>query len=106
MNDLEKILKAVDNYPANYRPDVDAGLRKFKQSVKAEKASVLRLRSRSVLAMAASFLMLVASAFWWQQMAYTGSGELLTQLDKQELQLPDGTMVTLNKDTKFKYGLV
>ena len=104
MNDLEKILQAVDSYPSNYQPDVEAGVQRFKQRIRAEQSPKLRVASRRILAIAASVSLIIVALFGWQKYAYLGSDVIITAANQKEtITLPDGTIVTLNENSKLSY---
>ncbi len=104
MNDIDKIWRAVESYPSNYQPDVEEGLERFKKRIKAERTGKIRVLWRPAFSVAAAVLVLVAIGLWWQNFAYTGSGSITTNSGEiATITLPDGTEVTLNKNSTLTY---
>lgn len=107
---LSRIWEGSEHYGADFEPDLEAGLQRLRDRIdraRRKEARVRRLQRRRRLLAAAAALLLLVLAGWWGkdllapapdlQIAGTAAGE------KHRLELPDGTVVTLNEKSRVAY---
>ena len=91
-------------YKADYQPDTASAWNKFNEKIDTGKVVRMPARRRWIAA-AAAVLLLVAGGFWWLNNAATPENwvEIQTNDATQEVTLPDGSSISLNKNTTFAY---
>ena len=94
----------------NYSPPIDSGLRKVNQRIEAAEKSVGNQRQKKnlgfyVIRIAAILIISLAVWYGYDRIAKPGTNytEFRTHNVKNEVKLPDGTIVTLNKSSKISY---
>ncbi len=92
-------------YKADYQPDTTSEWNKLNEKIDAGKVVRMPARRRWIAA-AAAVLMLAGGAFWWlNNMAATPEiwVEIQTNEAAKEVTLPDGSSISLNKNTTLAY---
>ncbi len=102
--DTAKSWEQSVQYKADYQPDTASAWNKFNEKIDTGKVVRMPARRRWIAA-AAAVLLLVAGGFWWLNNAATPENwvEIQTNDATQEITLPDGSSISLNKNTTFAY---
>lgn len=110
--DMEQVWQASGRYKESYVPDEEAGLARFQQRLQLDRAAAadrpakLRPSRRPWLSVAAAVAMLVLAG-WWLIGSYGGDDGYAFSTEAgqtAELQLPDGSSVTLNELSTLSYA--
>jgi ferric-dicitrate binding protein FerR (iron transport regulator) len=103
--DAQTVWELTKAYKADLQLDTDAGLRRLQDRIAAEKgAKVVPMRGRWLRAVAAAVALAVA-AFVGMEF-FGNSVEWVTvtaKLDRQEVALPDGSLVWLKENAQLSY---
>ena len=114
-DDLDKIWESVASYKSDYKPDMEAGLRRFKDRIKNESQidppKVIALKPRRNVkstwyAIAASLSALVVVTFIWYQNSSANpliASYTTTAGEQKEVSLPDGSKVWMNESSKLTF---
>lgn len=92
-------------YKADYQPDTASAWNKLNEKIDTGKIVRMPTRRRWIAA-AAAVLLLVAGGFWLSNNMTTAPEnwvEIQTNDATQEVTLPDGSSISLNKNTTFAY---
>ncbi|MEM1322158.1 MAG: FecR domain-containing protein [Bacteroidota bacterium] len=108
-NEVEQAWKMSTGYREEYMPDVEKGLDRLKQRIEAEQATVRPIAGRSrrlwlirTAGAAAAIAALLVTAWFF----YPGQSDIVWETvansfnKEQKIQLPDGTILWLNKNSE------
>ena len=112
-NAMEKVWEVSGQYKDSYKPDVEAGLARFKQRIAQEQTTkyqdegqVVKMpRRRFPLAWAAAIAGLVL-ALGWFVLKPGATGPMVASTFEEEqktVELPDGSVVLLNENSELDY---
>jgi len=92
-------------YKADYQPNTASGWNKLNEKIDNGKVVRMPVRRRWI-AVAAAVLLLAGGAFWWLNNMTTAPEnwvKIQTNDATQEVTLPDGSSISLNKNTTLAY---
>lgn len=106
--EVESIWDLSGSYKSGYKPDVEKGLSRLKDSMKnsSEKSKVVPMNTnrRVWMQLAAAIALVLAIGFTWKTFIYNPVINEITELEQQkEIFLADGTLVTLNQNSNLSY---
>jgi ferric-dicitrate binding protein FerR (iron transport regulator) len=110
-DEIEQTWEWSGRYGSSYEPDTAKGLADFQAKLQAAKSTpqpkVVRLRPRFSWWAAAASLLLLLGLWWWSSTGQ-GAGDTLmfatTTGEVREINLPDGTVVTMNESSNLTFS--
>ncbi|MCB0661919.1 MAG: FecR domain-containing protein [Saprospiraceae bacterium] len=105
---MDKFWEISGKYQKSHQPDVDAAWRKFEDRIKAEQKGKVVPMGRRALPYAAAVLILVAFVFLLQNNFLGNRTEMFyatTNQETKQIELPDGSIVTLNENSTLKVSV-
>lgn len=106
--DTQAVWDMSRNYHTDLQPDTEAGLRRLRKKIQAEKGQVRTVSLRSIIMRAAAAVLLLAVTAFGVNRFFSGTAEMITvtaQQSNEEVNLPDGSQVWLNKDAVLSYNV-
>lgn len=104
---LTKLWKASATYKDDYQPDVEQGLLALKKRITNEKATVIPInRSRRIYSIAATLLLLIASAsVLYLHLNKSPERQLVSTQATilKDMALSDGSIISLNRHSQLDY---